>query len=517
MDDLYARYINTALEGANYECARSGDFCGEIPGFYGLRAMGKTRKECEKQLGTLLEEWLTYRRENDLSIPAVGGFRIVTSNLEVREEKLDRLNRLEHELQSLKAQLGQEPARSALVVGGIRRANSWYKSYWQLLVSVASIGIIVIAYSFYGVDPIESYREIGDRIAMAEKYVAIGDELLLRSESRAPEAEKAYQAALEVYPSNMNARHGLLKATILEPEKGRDEYDIGIAKTKLTTARIYIGEDYYLSYVEGLIALKQALTSREPEQSRFLGEAKDAFERSQQLKPEFSGNYLQLGYLELYGSHPRAALAIFESAYKSGRYSPAILTYLGSLSASYRKFDEAIAYLTKANSLATRLDTLIVLGDVYRHKSDGFLNAAINRHKEALKMAERTNLIRGMDYDELLYTYMPQRAGEPSDADLFPRPFSTQENLRVLATYSLSLDYILNGEEDLANAAFNAGFALDNCYGISSKKDNSPKKQKQFAKWYRNQFTYLTIDPSYLSAEAKKWLEAKTVSLDSCQ
>jgi predicted RNase H-like HicB family nuclease len=512
MNDILARYIQTALAGANYECARGGEFCGEIPGFYGLRASGKTKEDCEQQLRAALEDWLNYRSENDLSIPSVGGFRIVTSGLEMREEQLDKLSRLEDELQSLKVQLGQEPNRSVLLVGGIRRANSWYKSYWQILVSLASIGIIVIAYIFYGVDPIESYREVGDRIAMAAKYVAIGDELLLRSGSRSPEAVKAYEAALAVYPSNMNARHGLLKATILDPEPGRDEYDIGIAKTKLTTARAYIGQDYYLSYVEGNIALKQALTSREPEQSRFAAEAKRAFEKSQQLNPEFPGNYLQLGYLELYSSRPRAALAIFEAADKSGRSSPLILTYLGSLNASYRKFDEAIAYLTKANSLATRLDTLIVLGDVYRYKADGFLDAAINRHKEALKMAERTNLVRGVDYDEILYTYMPKKAGEPDDADLFPRPFSTQENLKVLANYSLSLDHILKGEEKLAEAAFNAGFALDACYGTG------PKKEKQFTRWYKNQVTYLTIEPSYgLSAETQKWLEAKTRQLESCQ
>ena len=498
------------MQGAQYQRSRSGTFHGEFAGFYGLKASGNTQEDCENQLRILLEEWLAYRRENSLPVPVVSGFTLASLDWDVKDQKLDVLSRLDREVQSLKIELLQEPDRANLIVATVRSINRWYKSYWQILVSLASLAIIFVAYFFFNVDPFESYRDTGDKKRMAANFVDIGDQLLLHSGFGA--AEQAYQAALGLYPSNTQARYGLFKSQILKPDAGRSSYDIEIAETKLSAARKHIGEDYYLLYVEGVIALDRAIAaSTNDVKGSFGTKAKEAFEKSIKLKPEFSGNYLGLGFYELYFLRPKAALQLFETAYKEKHYSPAILIYLGSLNASYRKFDDALKYLTEANTLANRLESLIVLGDIYRYKSNEsptLLDAAVAKHKAALAMANRQDLIKGIDYNELLYTYMPKKTGEPDDGDLIPLPFSSLEHFRVLINYSLSLDYILKGQKDEADKAFQAGFEMDVCHN---------QTQKEFQGWYKNQITYLINERTSLSDTAKEWLNAKREIFQSCQ
>src|SRR6185436_19058518 len=93
------------------------------------------------------------------------------------------------------------------------------------------------------------------------------------------------------------------------------------------------------------------------------------FEASMRLKPEFSENYFGLGLHRLYFESPKKALEFLEQAYNGNHRSPSILIYLASLNASYRRFDEALKYLSEANTISTRLETFIILGDVYRCKS----------------------------------------------------------------------------------------------------------------------------------------------------
>ena len=509
MDNHQNQYIRLVMEGAEYQRSRSGIFHGEVPGFYGLKASGNTRADCENQLRTLLEEWLTYRCENSLPVPVVSGFTLASLDWHMKDQRLDMLSRLERDVQSLKVELLQEPDRANLIFGTIRSLNRWYKSYWQILVSLASLAIVFVAYFFFNVDPLESYRETGEKKRMAANFVDIGDQLLLHSGFGA--AEQAYQAALGLYPSNVKARYGLYKSQILKPDQGRSTYDIEIAETKLSAAKKYIGEDYYLLYVQGVIALDRAIVaSNNTVKTSFGTKAKEAFENSAKLKPEFSGNYLGLGFYELYFLRPKAALQIFEKAYKEKHYSPAILIYLGSLNASYRNFDDALKYLTEANTLANRVESLIVLGDIYRHKSNDsptLLDAAVAKHKEALEMAKRSDLVKGVDYNELLYTYMPRKPGEPDDIDLIPLPFSRLEHFRVLVNYSLSLDYILKGQIPEADQAFQAGFEMDVCHN---------QTQKEFQGWYKNQITYL-INERSLSNRTREWLNAKKERFQSCQ
>jgi len=51
-------YIEAALELARFEKLDDGSFAGEIPPLTGVAAFGKTRKLCESELHSTLEDWL---------------------------------------------------------------------------------------------------------------------------------------------------------------------------------------------------------------------------------------------------------------------------------------------------------------------------------------------------------------------------------------------------------------------------------------------------------------------------
>jgi|GEM_PF-5638243 len=509
MQEEYSHYIDSALESVVFEKS-NGDFHAYIPGFYGLEATASSEDDCKTLLRTKLGNWIKNRRQDGLTVPVVGGFRIATLQLEVQEEKRDRLLQLEHQIQLLKMNLGFGSDGRRLTVGAFERFNRWYKSYWQFIVSIASVSVIAIAYIGYGVDPIQSYRETGDKIRMSRRYNEIGDKLLLESGSTSPDAEKAYTAALELYPSNLSARAGLLKAQILDVEPGRSEYDNGIAQAKLSAARVYLGEDYYLLYVEGIIDLHQAFAATGSDQKLLLESARKAFEKSTKLQPEFSGNYLGLGLYHLFFHGPLTALSVFKEACDTNHRSPGILTYMGSLKASRRNFDEARKDLEAANTLRTRLETLIVLGDVFRHLSarkKNYLDAAIIRHQNALAMANRTNLVRGVDYDEFLYSDMPKDFCELSD-DVGSQSFDTLDSYKVLSYYSLSLDYLLANKKAEADKAFNLGFSLDRCVTSS---------RKEYYGWYVNQAYCLIVEYPNISEDAKTSLKANMKRFESCE
>jgi predicted RNase H-like HicB family nuclease len=69
-------YIQKAIEKAEYKKLEDGTWFGEIPGFEGVWANGKSVEECRRELIEVLEEWVILKiRDND-PIPAVNGTEI---------------------------------------------------------------------------------------------------------------------------------------------------------------------------------------------------------------------------------------------------------------------------------------------------------------------------------------------------------------------------------------------------------------------------------------------------------
>jgi predicted RNase H-like HicB family nuclease len=64
-------YINKAMSKAEYDKLEDGSFSGRIPQCPGVIAFGKTLFECQKELESVLEGWLTVKIRHGDTLPVI--------------------------------------------------------------------------------------------------------------------------------------------------------------------------------------------------------------------------------------------------------------------------------------------------------------------------------------------------------------------------------------------------------------------------------------------------------------
>lgn len=74
-------YIDAALASARFKTLDDKTFFGEIPGFKGVWANGKTAKKCRETLREVLEDWIVLKLRSDEALPAVRGKRLTLPEL----------------------------------------------------------------------------------------------------------------------------------------------------------------------------------------------------------------------------------------------------------------------------------------------------------------------------------------------------------------------------------------------------------------------------------------------------
>jgi predicted RNase H-like HicB family nuclease len=80
---MLSEYIRLAMEQAQYEIIEDDKtYFGEIPGFDGLWANGRTLEECRKELQETLEDWLVISLRRNLPVPVINGI-----DLSIKETK----------------------------------------------------------------------------------------------------------------------------------------------------------------------------------------------------------------------------------------------------------------------------------------------------------------------------------------------------------------------------------------------------------------------------------------------
>ena len=73
---MITKYIDKALERANYEPLEDGSFCATVPGLRGVIAVGSGVEECRRELAEVVEEWVLVRVARGLSVPKIGGVSV---------------------------------------------------------------------------------------------------------------------------------------------------------------------------------------------------------------------------------------------------------------------------------------------------------------------------------------------------------------------------------------------------------------------------------------------------------
>jgi predicted RNase H-like HicB family nuclease len=70
---MLIEYIEAALKKAHYEMIDDVEpFYGEIPGFKGIWATGKTLEQCRKNLKEVLEGWILLSVQKKIPLPRIG-------------------------------------------------------------------------------------------------------------------------------------------------------------------------------------------------------------------------------------------------------------------------------------------------------------------------------------------------------------------------------------------------------------------------------------------------------------
>ena len=66
---MLSEYIKKKLKAAKYKTLKDGSYFGEIPGLKGVWANAKNLRECKKELGEVLEDWMILKVRSKESIP----------------------------------------------------------------------------------------------------------------------------------------------------------------------------------------------------------------------------------------------------------------------------------------------------------------------------------------------------------------------------------------------------------------------------------------------------------------
>ena len=67
-------YIKSALENAEYDKLEDGSFSGRIPVCKGVITFGRTLRECENELQSVLEDWILVGIKLGHMLPVIDGY-----------------------------------------------------------------------------------------------------------------------------------------------------------------------------------------------------------------------------------------------------------------------------------------------------------------------------------------------------------------------------------------------------------------------------------------------------------
>jgi predicted RNase H-like HicB family nuclease len=69
-------YIESALDQADYETLEDGSYAGSIPACPGVIAFANSLRECERDLQSVLEDWLLLGLKLGHALPVIGGINL---------------------------------------------------------------------------------------------------------------------------------------------------------------------------------------------------------------------------------------------------------------------------------------------------------------------------------------------------------------------------------------------------------------------------------------------------------
>lgn len=81
--NMLAEYIAAAMRQAEYKMLEDETYWGEIPPLRGVWANADTLKECEEELESILEDWITIGLDFGDSMPEIDGVKVSAKTKEL--------------------------------------------------------------------------------------------------------------------------------------------------------------------------------------------------------------------------------------------------------------------------------------------------------------------------------------------------------------------------------------------------------------------------------------------------
>lgn len=422
--------------------------------------------ECLKKLRRNFEEWMLFRVARHLSLPDIEGSSISYQETRSRPALIERLHRLESELQELVGEAERpsapHPFRRRLAAA-VKTANE----YWALFSFAGALIAVIIILMRFGVGPFEEYRKIQINREVSEVYTRMGDKLLKRGEYEL--AMTQYKAALAVHPNNLAALEGTFKSQALDPVEGERYVRKGILSARLESLKTFPGSDYLIDFYTGVA---------ERDESHF-GKAKAALLAAVQKNPDLARAHVELGGIALEDEKNfdiKQAMEEFARADEIGAHdivnhgeiSKYFLGYSRMLLGDFR---QAAKDLKDSMAISPRVDTAYSLGEVLRYQGDS--ENALSQHLYAASiLADDKNADEDFLSERTLCHFAPEYPGDPKVISRRENPDDREgvsrydvaygfKDFRILIHYALSLDYVLDGDFENADAMFKSGHDLD--------------------------------------------------------
>lgn len=200
-----------------------------------------------------------------------------------QESLLKRIQELEREMVRIRSEIVPQKNRWRRVLA---KSGLFLISYWALMSFMAALCTATYVKYAFNIDYFESYRNASEVKRISEFHREMGDELFLQSSWH--QAVDSYQAAIAANPANTRAALGIVKAQVMEPEKGRKYSDPNVVRTKLDRLRRLYPDDPQVIYLQVL----QSYGTDTPEQTLALCEKLLA------RHPRFSGGYLLKAFIQ---------------------------------------------------------------------------------------------------------------------------------------------------------------------------------------------------------------------------
>ena len=396
---------------------------------------------------------------------------------------VSRITALEEELANIKSLVPPTQPRSRLLQYP-RSLAGFLLSYWVLLSFAVAVGTVVYVKYAFDIDYFEQYRNQSTTKRLSEMYRHLGDRMLARTEWES--AVSAYREALQIDHTNAAATSGLVKAQVLLPEATQKFVAPEVVDVKLQHLDELFPNDFHVLFIKAI--RRWQVGDGEAAQELLL--------QSMAANPNFAGAFLQLGYIKQNLFDLEGAIENYDKALKLDPQNPDASNNLGFMSLLSGRFEEAVKYLSRSDSIRPRFLTAINLGDAYRWMGDHV--RATRVHESTLQYAMRVEA-ESERYlgGEWTYNFMPLADDDTQTIKRYIWAHTRDQKLAI-GHFALALDHALARKFSDANSKLDEALRLE-----------SQGPQREF---YANKIAFMQRFPK-LHDRTKEWLAAQRAKL----